>query len=92
MTTESYLQLSIDNAPAFFDDFELIDEDIIAGANGQPLAAIEYTGGGLQYLGVFAVGDDQAVVATLTAPPTRFDAIRDEVMPYLLTLDRLVTD
>lgn len=87
MNTESYLELSVENAPAFLDDFELVSEEIVEGSNGRTLGSMEYTGDDLQFLGVFAVGGDKAVVATLTAPPDRFEAIRDEVMPYLLTLE-----
>lgn len=48
---------------------------------------MEYTGGGFQYLTVIAIDSDQAIVATLTVPPPRFDDIRDETLPYFLTLN-----
>jgi hypothetical protein len=86
MDTSKYLELSIDGAPAFISDFDLLEQSLVEGANGQTLATMEYTGDGLQYLGVFTVSSGQAVVATLTAPPDRFEALREEILPYLLTL------
>jgi len=86
MDLAGYLELSIDNAPLLLDDFELLDESIVESDAGQGLAVMEYAGADLQYLGVFAIDSGQAIVATLTAPTHRFNAIRDSVMPYLLTL------
>ena len=86
MTLEDYLELSIEGAPTFINEFELIDEGIIDSSNGHRLATMHYASGDMQFLGVFAVSDGQAIVATLTAPSHRFDPIRDEAMPYLQTL------
>ena len=88
MNLEEYLELSIDNGPIFFSDFELIEGGTVDGASGQPLATVEYTGDGLRFLAVFAVSDGEAVVATLSAPIERFGSLRDEVLPHLLTLER----
>ncbi len=82
----AYLDLSVENAPLFLDDFELVDKAIVEGDAGQALAVMEYTDGDLQFLGVFAPGTDEVVVATLTAPIDRFSVLRDEVLPFLLTL------
>ncbi|MGH1491132.1 MAG: hypothetical protein ACRBK7_17355 [Acidimicrobiales bacterium] len=88
----SYLELSIETAPLFLDDLELIDQSIVQGASGQTLATMEFTGDELHYLGFYAVGSDKAVVATLTAPPDQFGAIQAEVSPYLATLSLIDPD
>lgn len=51
-----YLEVSIDTGPAFLDGFELVDQGIIEGANGQTLATMEYSDHELHYVGFFAVG------------------------------------
>jgi hypothetical protein len=85
-----YLELSIQNAPALIQDFRLIDQGLIEGAAGQPLGIMEYegltSGQFLRFLGIFALKDGRATVATLTTPPREFDVIRFSVEPYLLTL------
>ena len=72
--------------------YEVIDLSIVDGAHGQ-LGVMDYTSRqgshDLHHLGVFAVADDRAIVATLTAPEAVFDALREEVWPYLLTLQNI---
>ena len=92
-TLEDYLRLSIDSAEVMMSDFTLLDSGIVDGHEGQPLAVVTYegspTGERLRFLGVFAVRDSEAVVATLTTPPDRFNTFRSEIEPYLLTLRTL---
>jgi len=81
-----YLEVSVDTGPAFLDGFELVDQGIIEGANGQTLATMEYSDHELHYVGFFAVGHGKAAIVTLTASPEQFELISAEVVPYLQTL------
>jgi hypothetical protein len=88
---EEYVELSRDSADGA--GFDLVEVTIVEGANGQPLGVMEYTGRQgaheLHWLGVFALKDDRAVVATLTAPPDTFDELVIDVRPLLLTLENM---
>ena len=92
MTLDEYTQASIDNAPTFIQDFELADTRTVAGPGGD-LAVVEYSGkaGGaeqpLRFLAVWTVHEGNGIVATFTSLEEHFDAQRDEVLPYLLTLE-----
>lgn len=67
---DEYVDLSVDNADLFIDEFELVSSGITQGTRDE-LGYMEYQGtqGGhrLHFLGYFAVEDGTAVVATLTA-------------------------
>jgi hypothetical protein len=90
ITLEDYLQVSIDGGDAAISNFALLEEGIVTGPEGQPLAFMTYEGSPngqrLGFLGVFALRDEEAVVATFTAPLDEFDELRTEIEPYLLTL------
>ncbi|MEZ5225736.1 MAG: hypothetical protein R2710_03420 [Acidimicrobiales bacterium] len=90
LTLSEYRDASVGNAPAAGADFEVLSSELIDGANGQPLALMEYRAGEQQYLGVFGMTDaGQAIVATLTAPADRYDELKAAVLPALLTLEPL---
>ncbi len=90
MALEDYLNLSIESAPGFIADFRLIRQEVVTGRDGQPLALMEYVGSpqgsALHFLGVFGLGDGEAVVATLSTPPETYERLAEEIEPYLLTL------
>ncbi len=81
-----YLEVSVETGPAFLDGFELVDQGIIQGANGQTLATMEYSDNELHYVGFFAVGHGKAAIVTLTTSPEQFELIGADVVPYLVTL------
>lgn len=86
-----YVELSIENMPNFVADGEVIDSGVLEGSD---LGFIEYTAefpgpGTLHFLAVTAIADDQAVTATFTSTPDRFEELRREVEPYLRTLQPL---
>ena len=93
MTLDEYTQTSLDNAPTFIEDFELIDSRTVTGPGGSELAVVEYSGiaGGanspLRFQAVWTVHEGNAIVATFTSLAEHFEAQRDEVLPYLLTLE-----
>ena len=93
MTLDEYTQASIDNAPAFIQDFELGETRTVAGPGGGELAVVEYSGraGGaqnpLRFLAVWALNDGNAIVTTFTSLAENFEEQRDDVLPYLLTLE-----
>jgi hypothetical protein len=93
MTLDEYTQASIDNAPAFIQDFELGESRTVTGPGGSELAVLEYSGraGGaespLRFLAVWGLNDGNAIVATFTSLEEHFEAQRDDVLPYLLTLE-----
>jgi hypothetical protein len=92
MTLDEYTQASIDNAPTFIQDFELADTSTVSGPGGE-LAVVEYSGkaGGaeqpLRFLAVWTVHEGNGIVATFTSLEEHFETQRDEVLPYLLTLE-----
>jgi hypothetical protein len=92
MTLDEYTESSIANAPSFVKDFEVIDSRRETGPNGTELAVLEYSGEAgtdrpLRFLAVWTVNNGQAVVATFTTTPERYEEQRDDVLPYLLTLE-----
>jgi hypothetical protein len=92
MTLDEYTESSIANAPTFVKDFEVLDSRRETGPNGTELAVLEYSGEAgtdrpLRFLAVWTVNDEQAVVATFTTTPERYEEQRDDVLPYLLTLE-----
>ena len=92
MTLDEYTETSIANAPTFVKDFEVLDSRRETGPNGTELAVLEYSGEAgtdrpLRFLAVWTVNDGQAVVATFTTTPERYEEQRDDVLPYLLTLE-----
>ena len=72
MTLDEYTQASIDNAPAFIQDFELGETRTVTGPGGGELAVVEYSGraGGaqnpLRFLAVWTVYEGNAIVTTFT--------------------------
>jgi hypothetical protein len=92
MTLDEYTEMSIANAPNFVTDFEVQDSRRETGPNGTELAVLEYSGEAgadrpLRFLAVWTVNNGQAVVATFTTTPDRYDEQRSDVLPYLLTLE-----
>ena len=92
MTLDEYTETSIANAPSFVKDFEVADSRRETGPNGTELSVLEYSGEAgtdrpLRFLAVWTVNDGQAVVATFTTTPERYEEQRDDVLPYLLTLE-----
>lgn len=87
-TLDEYLALSEQSAPP---GFTFTSRETIEGVNHPELGVLEYREAGagftLCFLGVVAVRGDRAVVATLTAPDDDFPALRQQVEPYLLTLE-----
>ena len=67
-------------------DFAVLTQKITKGAKGQDIGRLEYTGFGYHFLAVVIESRAGAVVATFTVALDRFDALRAEVEPYLLTL------
>ena len=92
MTLDEYTETSIANAPSFVKDFEVQDSRRETGPNGTELAVLEYSGEAgadrpLRFLAVWTVANGQAVVATFTTTPDRYEELRSDVLPYLLTLE-----
>ena len=92
MTLDEYTEMSIANAPSFVKDFEVQDSRRETGPNGTELAVLEYSGEAgadrpLRFLAVWTVANGQAVVATFTTTPERYEELRSDVLPYLLTLE-----
>ena len=92
MTLDEYTETSIANAPTFVKDFEVLDSRRESGPNGTDLAVLEYSGEAgtdrpLRFLAVWTVNDGQAVVATFTTTPERYEEQRGDVLPYMLTLE-----
>lgn len=89
---DEYLDLSVDNADLFINEFELISSGITQGTRDE-LGYMEYRGtqGGhrLHFLAYFAVRDGTAVVATLTASVDEFADARREAETYMQTLHAL---
>lgn len=89
---DEYVDLSVDNADLFIDEFELISAGITQGTRDE-LGYMEYQGtqGGhrLHFLAYFAVRDGMAVVATLTASVDEFTEARGEAEHYMQTLHAL---
>jgi hypothetical protein len=86
MSLEDYVELSIENAPTIMSDFALVSSETVTGAAGQELAVMEYTGAGMPYIGVMAMGAEGAVVITLASTTDTFAAVKDAVYPFMLTL------
>lgn len=89
MDLDDYLEVSVRGMRGL--DLELSDHATVTTAEGE-LGMMVYSGpvpgvaADLSFLAVFGVRDGTAVVATLSAPPDRFDTLRAAVEPYLLTL------
>lgn len=90
---EEYVEFSVEQGPITpgVSDFRVSGRATVDGPGGE-LGVLRYTafiaGRSLQFVGVAAVGDGEAVLATFTAPPGTFDELIGEVEPYLLTLER----
>jgi hypothetical protein len=72
---------------------KLIDSSTIVGTHGNKLGLLEYSGvlptgpdQPLHFLATVDVRNDQAIVATFTAPEAVFAQERSDVEPYLQTL------
>lgn len=92
MDLETYTRMSLDNAPAFVSEFELVGTKTQTGATGTELAVSEYRGkvgasSLFHFLAVWTVSDGQAIVVTLTAPPETYASQRKAWLPYLLTIE-----
>ena len=93
---DQYLQLVIDQAPKSVDNFKLREFRVVTiptdakATVPKSLGVVAYEGRkGDQTYGFFfvaSVEDGKAVVATLTTDQDRFDDVRAEVAPYLMTL------
>lgn len=86
MPLDQYVELSIANAPRILSDFELSSSEVVTGAAGQELAVLEYTGGGMSYIGVMGIGAEGAVVITLASSTDTAAAMKDAVYLPMLTL------
>lgn len=86
MSLADYVDLSVRNLPRFLADGELGASGKVKALDGSTLATLEYTGMGLRFLGVIALGHGRAVVVTLAAPPSVFEQVREQAMPYLITV------
>jgi hypothetical protein len=90
MSLDEYGEMSLANAINLVPDFELISQARITGVSGNVFDRIEYTGTAngrsLAFLGVWFVNDGRAFVATLTALPDAYEALKESVEPFLLTL------
>lgn len=88
---DAYLATSVNSLDTI--DGELIEQSYVQGAGGAMLGSMRYSAtpagsaGPLEFLAVFDVRNDTAVVATLTATVDTFDALAIDVEPYLLTLE-----
>jgi hypothetical protein len=92
MSLSDYLDVSVQNAPGFIPDFELVASEEFEG-DGGTLGLLEYTGTAtsgheLHFLAIISTEGNDAVVATLTAPADSFEDWRDEVEPFMLSLRR----
>jgi hypothetical protein len=94
---DQYLQLVIDEAPKSVEDFALREFRVVTteadpDSDEAPtqLGVVAYEGRrGDETFGFFfvaSVEDGSAVVATLTSAQDRFDDVRADVEPYLMTL------
>jgi hypothetical protein len=90
MDLKQYMDFSAKHLGAL----ELIDSSTVRGTNGNTLGLVEYSGvvptapgRTLHFLATVDVRNGQAVVATFTAPDDSFDLEREDVEPYLLTLN-----
>ena len=92
MDLDAYGDLSIEGAPTLIAEFELVDSRTELGEGGTELGVMEYRGrvaadGPLGFLAVYAISEENAIVATLTASVDIYAAQRDAWLPYLLTLE-----
>ena len=92
MDIDAYGELSIEGAPTLITEFELVDSRTEIGEGGTELGVMEYRGrvaadGPLGFLAVYAISEENAIVATLTASVDIYAAQRDAWLPYLLTLE-----
>jgi len=87
MTLDEYIELSIENAGLFIEDFELIDKQIVTAESGQVLAFMEYEGSAvgrpLRFFAVFGVQDGRSRRGDTdgTAPGIRRDPSRGCTVP-----------
>jgi len=91
---QGYVDAFIGNIDQFAPGAEVLDSGVVEGSDGRELGFVEYLAdfGGpedLHFLAIVDVADGGSASATLTAPPDRFDAIRADVEPYMLTIQRL---
>jgi len=92
MDLDAYGDLSIEGAPTLIAEFELVDSRTELGEGGTELGVMEYRGrvaadGPLGFLAVYAISEENAIVATLTASVDTYAAQRDAWLPYLFTLE-----
>ncbi len=86
MSLSDYLDLSIQNLPRFFTSTQVGETGKVKGLDGSTVATVDYTGDGLRFVAVVAMGHGHAVIVTLAASPAVFEAVRDQAMPYLITV------
>jgi hypothetical protein len=92
MDLYAYGVLSTEGAPTLIAEYELVDSRTEIGEGGTELGVMEYrgrvaAGGPLGFLAVYAISEENAIVATLTASMDTYAAQRDAWLPYLLTLE-----
>jgi hypothetical protein len=93
---DQYLQLVIDQAPKSVDNFKLREFRVVTiptdakATVPEQLGIVAYEGRkGDKTFGFFfvaSVENGKAVVATLTTDQDRFDDVRAQIAPYLMTL------
>ncbi len=85
-----YLDVSVENAPKFVDNFKLVHRGTLKNSVGETLGVMEYTGHtsgkDLSFYAVVRLAGGNAVVATFTSPPDRYAELKTSVAPYLATL------
>lgn len=87
---EEYLDRAIANAPLVLPGFEAVDRRTVQGAFtrlGRVEGRATISGIDVAFLQIIAVGGGNAVIATLSTLPERFDAVVAQVEPFLLTLE-----
>jgi len=90
MTLDAYRASSIQGASQIVAQFDVLESGVTTGTFAQPIGFVRFSGsiGGpvLNFLSVFILDADRAILATFTAPPGSFDTLLPEVEPFLMTL------
>jgi hypothetical protein len=90
MDLDEYTKVSLENAPKLIQNLNVITNERITLASGQPASRLRFSGTTsgktLEFLQVYAVAGKRAVVVTLTAPASRIDGDIAAAEPYMRTL------
>lgn len=89
-TVDGLMDLSLEGLKAI-QGFELLERSVVVGAKGQELGVLSYSASPgaapIFFLSYTVLRSDKVVIATLTATATTFEKLRQQVEPYLLTLE-----